>query len=391
MTGFIITPRDPLVVRDGRPNDGRSQSRTLSFPYPSTVAGLCRTRLGSNEEGRFLAFERLDELMAVEIRGPLLASPASLTPLAPAPRDAVLTRSSRNGRVYLRPIYPIEARGASFDPSLEEGMLPMGQEPEDVVGGKPTDGAPRWWPWTRLVGWLTGRPDVVRAEGERLEDILPGGVADFPKEARTHVALDPSGVAREGMLFGTAGLRLVGAHHEELALLVDVASTSVPEELRNGVGPGFGERRLLRWERGEHWAVLDDIPREVRDAVRGEGRATVRVRAVLLTPGHFEAGWKPGAPSPLMRGGLARLIAAVVPRPETLSGWDFKTRRPKSSRRLVSAGSVFVLELEGTPDDRERWLEEVWMKNVSDDLQSRRDGFGLCAVGRCLGGPRGEK
>jgi CRISPR-associated protein Cmr3 len=70
-----------------------------------------------------------------------------------------------------------------------------------------------------------------------------------------------------------------------------------------------------------------------------------------------------------------------VPRPETISGWDFETRRPKASRRLVSAGSVYWLELHGEPDARVGWAREVWMQNVSDEDQDKRDGFGLAVVG----------
>jgi CRISPR-associated protein Cmr3 len=75
------------------------------------------------------------------------------------------------------------------------------------------------------------------------------------------------------------------------------------------------------------------------------------------------------------------LVAACVPRPETISGWDFAKRQPKRTRRVVRAGSVYWLDLEGGPDDRVRWAEEVMMSNVSDAPQDRRDGFGLAAVG----------
>ncbi len=124
----------------------------------------------------------------------------------------------------------------------------------------------------------------------------------------------------------------------------------------------------------------------VRDALSADV-PSVSVRVVLLTPAVFAAGWKPGndpEQNQLLasRAGVEpRLVAACVPRAETISGWDFALRRPKATRRLVSSGSVYWIDLEGTPQDRVAWAEEVMMKNVSDTEQDRRDGFGLAAVG----------
>jgi CRISPR-associated protein Cmr3 len=107
---------------------------------------------------------------------------------------------------------------------------------------------------------------------------------------------------------------------------------------------------------------------------------------MLLTPAHWREGSMPqmtGSENPLgERPGLrVTLDAALVGRPETISGWDFHARAPKATRRLVPAGSVLWLTLEGDPEKRCEWLERVWMQNVSDDETSRRDGFGLAVVG----------
>jgi len=70
MKGWVIEPRDTLVVRDGAPAD--SVMRSLAFPWPSSVAGLIRTRAGTGAEG--FDKRRVNELRALSIRGPLLAS-----------------------------------------------------------------------------------------------------------------------------------------------------------------------------------------------------------------------------------------------------------------------------------------------------------------------------
>ena len=111
----------------------------------------------------------------------------------------------------------------------------------------------------------------------------------------------------------------------------------------------------------------------------------VRVRVILLTPGSFLAGSMPsfseGSALGSRNGVKVHPHASIIPRPETISGWDIAVGAPKPTRRLVAAGSVLWLDLDGTPDARRAWAQDVWMQNVSDDDQSRRDGFGLAALG----------
>lgn len=75
---------------------------------------------------------------------------------------------------------------------------------------------------------------------------------------------------------------------------------------------------------------------------------------------------------------------------EVVSGWDLafdngagKPRgRPKPTRRLAPAGSVYFVELEGgAREDLERWCDAAWLAPLSDGEQERRDGFGLAALG----------
>jgi len=100
---------------------------------------------------------------------------------------------------------------------------------------------------------------------------------------------------------------------------------------------------------------------------------------VLLTPGLFKEGAFPVA----VLG--ARVVAGVVPRPETITGFDLslgedgRARGPKPTRRAVAAGSVFWVDLSGV--DVAEWLGKVWWHAISDEEQDRRDGFGLAVVG----------
>ena len=131
------------------------------------------------------------------------------------------------------------------------------------------------------------------------------------------------------------------------------------------------------------------LPEEGREALADKGAGRVRGRVVLRSPAVFSAGHRPGEGQGQLLGERAgitpKLVGMCVPRPETISGWDFEKRAPKATRRVVSAGSVYWLDLEGPPDARVQWATEVMMTNVSDVDQDRFDGFGLAAVGLGLG------
>lgn len=152
MSLYYLQPRDPLVVRDGRPNSGRSESGTLRFPYPGTVAGLVRTRMGASTSGAFELHGHLDELRRVAVKGPLLVRKADRTVFVPAPRDALLLRKPE-GPLLLRRLHPIDLpEGAQVDAELE--TQPVGLEQQEVVPGKPPRIAPAWWPWSTTERWL---------------------------------------------------------------------------------------------------------------------------------------------------------------------------------------------------------------------------------------------
>ena len=384
MTTFEIEARDPLVLRDGRPNDGRSESRTMPFPAPSTVAGVVRTALG-RRHGRFDAGLRDALLRDVAIRGPLLVGDDGL--YVPAPRDALLVDGGRGAEAV--PLVPLVLPLGAATSNIGEGLALVGIEAEASTRAKPVAETPAFWRWASLEAWLH---DPRARNAEETRALLIGGLAALSREERVHVAIGASGTAEDGKLFATEGLRLAAtafgspsdAEAVAVRLLVDVAVTSNElGELSAGMRPLGGERRLTRWETSRR--ALPAIPGWLADHVAAGDGATVRV--VLLTPAYFDLSTAAAA---LARAAVARVVAAKVDRPRTISGWDMAARPPhgwpKRTRRLAEAGSVFWVELSGPAAERRRWLEDVWMRNVGDHPQLCRDGFGLAAVG--IGGAR---
>lgn len=397
MTTVHIEARDPLIFRDGRPNDGRSESRTLEFPAPSVLAGVVRTLLGRTG-GAFQA-ELIPKLMAqVSLRGPLLASRKGL--FVPAPGDALLLKledstrqkngiKQEDGKLRLRALRPLALPpGASCSPV--GGLHLVGLRANENDRAKPHDEAPRLWAWEDLEAWLQN-PGKLSGDAPEAESFARGvcqrGVIALPREERIHVALGPLGTAEDGKLFSAEGLRLfpqasLGLQEkipEELSFLIDVEIRDAGlGPLASGIRPLGGERRLSSWRVGDE-PRLPAVPAWLLEHVRHQAAPVLRV--LLLTPAYVGSSVKP----PCLEKDGATIIAAKVDRPRTLSGWNMATNlphgEPKKSRRFAAAGSVYWVQLSGDEAHRVRWVEERWMQNLGDDEQLRHDGFGLAVLG----------
>ena len=380
---WMIEPRDPLVVRDGRPNQGRSESVARTFPLPSTLAGAVRTRLGLGSDGVFAKTSELElaALRSVSIRGPLLVEADGGTFYVPTPADMVVLGGS--GAAQIGALVPEEQNDALLDEAMAD-LWPTVLRGQGG-GGKPVEG-PAFVAWPDLTQWLVSPGP---RNGPNAARILDGGIDELPCETRMHVQVGAFGTAEDGMLFEIDGLRFVqmrGGRPVPLSLWVDVDDSATRiGKLRAGLAPLGGKRRLVRWSRSS--VSFPAVPRALLDAVCKEERSLVRV--VLLTPAIFEQGYRPAVTegTPLGAGNgvtRARLVAACVGRPIAVSGWDMAKRQPKRTRRAAPAGSVYWVELEGSGEARAAWVSRVWGHSVSEDLQDRRDGFGLAVVG--LGG-----
>jgi len=356
---MLIEPRDPLIVRDGRPftNTPGARARSLPFPFPQTLAGAYRTRRALLE-GLPLP-DRAEEVLRWGLRGPLLAEEGKegWRLLIPRPLDAL----KLGERVYpLRPLELPEGAGTN----LPEGLRPVGL-PSPSLKEKPAPLSPFWY-WESFLEWLLkDSPGGFSPEGH-------GGPTP---EMRTHVALErATQTAREGFLFQTSGLEFArkvrGPAQEEIRRL---ALVLWPEKELEGIFPLGGERRLAFWRKGG--PGVPPLPEAlVQSLVRFKA-----ARILFLTPTFLEGAYLP-------KGGAfggARVEAAVVGRPQAVSGWDLREGRPKPSRRAVPAGSVYFVRLPKAWGEGEirAWAERTWFQNLSDEEQDRRDGFGLAALG----------
>lgn len=260
MTLHRIEPRDPLVLRDGRPNDGRSESRTTDFPMPSTVVGAVRTALG-RRQGAFDSGLISSLVNHVKLRGPLGLVGDEL--LVPAPGDALVLKLA-DDTLRTRPLRPMTLpEGAKTSLSTDYRLVGLRADENDRA--KPFDEQPRFWRWSSFASWLR-EPKTLDDKATR--ELLSGGIRGLVREERVHVALGPQNTAEEGKLFAAEGLRVWGhgfdprskqdreldeqngierCYDAEVAFAVDLeVNETFPGPLPSGIRPIGGERRLVR-------------------------------------------------------------------------------------------------------------------------------------------------
>ncbi|PDW04678.1 type III-B CRISPR module-associated protein Cmr3 [Candidatus Viridilinea mediisalina] len=370
MPTWIIEPHDPLIVRDGRPfgPDPGVRAVSLAFPLPSTTTGAARTCAGLNAQGQFDP-QRIAAVKQLAVRGPLLVEldeNEDVAWYAPAPSDALMLASEKqDDTLAIRRLVPLALpTGATTDLEASYSLVGRRQREKAKVSGQ----APQFWHWNRFEQWLVAPQDD---DALRASDL---GLAGLLRDSRMHVQINAQRqTAKQGALFQTVGLSFTTRDRRRLALLVEVAQPF--PHFAGGMDSLAGERRLVTWRQSA--VQLPTCPAELREAIIRDGAC----RVVLLTPAIFRAGFRPERLLRPAYGVAPRLVAAAVARTQVVSGWDLQVQKPKPTRRMAPAGSVYFLMLEGSPSARAAWLDAHWMAVVSDDEQDARDGFGLMALG----------
>lgn len=387
MTTWMILPRDPIIVRDGRPfgPDPGARADSLPFPFPSTVAGAVRERHGLKLGGFGNNGVDASTVLKVAVQGPFLvrlgndgAAQADL--LLPAPHDALLLQdqdTSRTKRFWLRPL--AVAEGSHSDLAVaSEAPWYVGMATPDK--SKPFSKAPTFWWWPAYQKWLEEAHDGP-------VDDATLGIRGLVRESRVHVRIDAaSGTANEGFLFQTGGLEFNQHNGDQSSTLpiwglTDIATfgllVSTCAAIDQGAGSLGGERRTVFWQ----VAASTNIP-SCSDATKRSIRTSRACRLVLATPALFAGGWQPGFSWLGIDDLNIQVKAAIVNRYDVVSGWDYAAKMAKKTRRLAPAGAVYYLSLTGSSDRAiDRFIEDVWFKPISDAEQDRLDGFGTAMLG----------
>lgn len=379
---LIIRPRDPVILRDGRPfgQSGTPQTGSLRWPRPGTIMGMTRTYIGRLRDAEY--FEKVGphhdpvkEVKRLTLEWFLAATQTvdTLHPCIPAPSDAVLFPDASKPEAFVvQTLIPcgLEA-GQGTDIPWPNWLYPWLTEES-----KPAKNAPMFWKWGHFSEWLVSSRFQKPMIGQNL------GLAAPDVEERTHVCIDPStGTAAESRLFTTMGLRFP----QDVVLTAKIKVEDDDAPPRYDVAALGGDRRAVFVEWGEDLMQWPSPPQGL-----GSG---LGLRLFLITPGLFAGGWAPSnLKSALADGSFVdiaatgvrgRLRSASVPRWQPHHGWDMtigKGGAPKSLRKLAPAGTVYFVELEpGT--DGSRAAKALWNASLCSNEQHQRDGFGRILVG----------
>ena len=402
---WALEPHRTVVLRDGRPFASAPGAKAYSvpFPFPSTFAGAARTHLGSDPQTGGFSGESLgcaeeeafaQQLLAqIALRGPFLVRLGEESGqiedwYLPAPLDAVCFdgESAKDLMVYaLRPRQIESDEATDLSGSLQPFFL------EEGVKGKPAKNAPRFWSWSALLSWLH-KPTSRKVMASEL------GLGGLSQEWRTHVSVrEDSATAEDGALFQVQGLSFLlqtSTHQEASCKLKEMSRLALAAwlhtedawdtRLREGFSYLGGERRVAYWRQQQALDALA-MPRSLEDEiVQAKG-----VRVVLATPSPFTKGSHPTRLLESRHGVNITLQAIRTERPQVISGWDLQKKThnakrkgaPKPTRRLMVAGSVFSLKLDGSEDALREWLRSHWLQPIADEEQDRRDGFGIALLG----------
>jgi CRISPR-associated protein Cmr3 len=373
---LLFEPLDVWMFRDGRPfSAGTSHAATSIFPPPAFVLqGALRTlyleKTGidwnnspSKEQIEAVGWDKT--LGNFRMAGPYVArwnaDRSHVERFFPLPADVV-----QRGR-DLVVLKPGEHQLSAVNSDLTDALTGLDLDPEK-------DDAPEkryWIPESVLVArYLENQyPDKIHflPKIERVGDLEDASFcipesALFQREHRYGTALTRTSRtvnSDEGLLYSANFVRLcdgVGVLvwlPDDSPLAEIFVATGDTEQIRFG-GEGRGAR-ISRLSDEQVRTTLDPTTHQ-RDGIN---------KIVFLTATWFASGSVP-ADSQIA------LLAAALPRPLALGGWDLKNNVPRPILRFVPAGSVYYIN--GTPPIR--WTDQPPAESFAETLPLKALGFG---------------
>ncbi|MFM2476487.1 type III-B CRISPR module-associated Cmr3 family protein [Celerinatantimonas sp. MCCC 1A17872] len=376
MNYFLLSPRDPLIIRSSRPFEAISDADAAKFPPPSTIAGALRNVYARSQGMNFDNKAHIKQLFECSVTGPLAVkipkdtsvnelSEANI--LVPKPTDAQYFRFE--GETIIVGMQPLEL-GEEDGCDLPKGLLPLFLSQN--INGKPVKG-PRWWALKDLLAWRTGNVPSFK-------DVVKNGWTPTEPDVRTHIERDNKTLnSVEGQIFQTAGLTMwqqpdcaASFPNEKVSILAGIDGDVTLKAMNLG-----GERRLAEIQPCELWPTCPSD--HGQDMIKAGG-----LTLTFLTPTIFAQGWRPkwinedsliGTP-PGCQTLQLKLKAAALERWTPQSGWDLAINKPRATELMIPAGATYWFEIvPGTATKQE--LARLWMAHLCDGTQHNSNGFGL--------------
>lgn len=398
MSNYKISSDDLIILRDGRPfgEAGIYGGTSLSWPYPQTIAGMCRSAVGFNTSPDFFKdkVNNIPKILKVGIANiiPLLSSVQDEY-LLPTPADLVFF--DQEGRKVHALSYNSLQDGEGTDICCHHWLYPTLETDYKPVS------KPGFIRMNFAQQYLNGELEICTDVQDEDSDFVTGPVL----ETRVHSAIDDdSGTVEEGKLFAESGFYLAApkrsgtislkAEHlasgqVERSILGDIkisfslsglgGNMSMPESAYLG-----GERRRVTVEKCEISSypeppVIDGTERFLKLLLTTHGDFGTWAPQWLVPDGdESRCDWVTEPRS----GVRLRLRSAVLSGWDPVSGWDYAIRKPKAFRKLVCPGSVYLVELED-PSQAGKLIDAIWGKSICDPgSQSDLDGYGQVVVAK---------
>jgi CRISPR type III-B/RAMP module-associated protein Cmr3 len=389
-----IEPRDILFFRDARPMSGSAEGAGGNWPLPSVFYSAMRSALLAKWPNGLEKFESLDHRLKDGEQG-VNATFGDLKTIGPFP--------AKDSELYVPTPLDI-APGGIMSPTNAIGTSNLPCPLKYAVAGSAAPSKKKLGDWisiAQLEKYLAGTTPETSANEEF-----------FHPENRPGVGIDPeTGSNLEGKFYQAQYLRL----RPEAVMTAFAECKGIKRGQNEGadiLNELFGERSQLPVIFGGQRGLAYLEARRDKRMIAKPTNARKRVKWILLSPALFKDGWKPGwldtegqvqlkqdmpkradfktrrqwreaikATSTIK----ARLVAARVGKPITMSGWKLDKTRDnagggaKPTRLLVPAGSVYYFECE-SETDAQALVKSLHGQVKSDFLGEKGFGFGICGV-----------
>jgi CRISPR-associated protein Cmr3 len=364
----------------GNSNKGNS----LDWPLPSTLRGALRTAAGY-ERGSVPQtpedWERETSDVVIQtvlsFRTKLTASASQSDIVWPRPKDAIALEVSLDEKQKLtevqlsklRPQKPqnhISCVGKHSSQSAIEKLQRVYHSIKSAAKPKPL---PVWWTNKDFTDWLKDASITY----EKLSQTQAP-----PKRTDMHVVIDPdTRAAADGKLFSKETVETIT---QEKTKETYVWSMAVALENKNAWTPNtiaVGGMRKLAYCSALSKALFE-APEIYKESSQG-------LRLIFVTPAIFQGGWLPDGfveKEGIFCGTLAALSsvelvlrAAIVDRPQPISGYDQARGKYKTISLAVPAGSVYFLEKRsGQPFSKDE-LKSLWLGKLGAQQESGMGAF----------------
>lgn len=389
---YDFIPADTLFCRDQRPlQAGSSFGHGANWPLPTVLHSAIRTALLAANGG----LPQKNSLQGHERRGVKRGKIAS----------------DKFSWLNLHGPFPVDENGTTYFP-IPRDLVPDGDETKAAllrIIPNPTDtnNLPR--PLTHLAasfsrpsknelpGWVSidFYNRYLAAHTDKLD--APAKAELWESEHRVGVAIDPNThTAKEGQLYAAEHLRVRDGVRLRFAISED------PHAKETADLTGF----TLQLGGEQRFGYVKKAPHLTLPATDLTG---TRVKWILLTPAIFACGWRPGWVAddgsvrlrivngnrakrrherdhnanwnydPARYGDQAiraRLVAAVVGKPQVVGGWD---DAPKPTYLAVPSGSVYYFEAH-SEEDAQRLVQSLQHRCKSDFFGEKGLGLGVCGT-----------